>query len=399
MGYAILRAAKRDVRGTAAMLAHALRERPVPNAVRPPKGSPPLHAVVAGSSSSRDAQAHLRALKASAVALGQRWRADAVMSLDILVTVSPGDAARLTRPEMLSYLSDSLTFIKSHYSTAQVLTAVIHDDETTPHLQILLAPTDTRGYFAGSAMLGGPKDLTQLQDKFHDSVGVKYGLMRGERRSKATHIPVRKFYAALAKDPNLPAYVEVPPAPTWSDKLTGASDTIAKRRANAIAHNAAARKKIEALAGIAVKMHPSQIERASKRYRDAVQSEAKAHEQLRKSSDALDIARSLAAGAAHDRVYIEDRIKTLHTIDDKSRAQLIDKISALIDPHYVTQLSKQLGIKLTPGKPLCDQIRKGGAAVNLIDAANLLDKYTRGEIITSAKLAVENNYYNQAPKP
>ena len=396
MGYAILRAAKRDVRGTSAMLAHALRERPVHNAAKGPGAG---FTVIEGCRDSKSALSALRALKASAIALGQIWRKDAVTSLDLLVTVSPADAARMSRPEMLSYLRDSLTFIKSHYSTAQVLTAVIHDDETTPHLQILLAPTDQRGYFAGSAMLGGPKELSQLQDKFYDSVGVNYGLMRGERRSKATHIPIRRFYAALAKDPNLPAYVEVPPAPTWSDKLTGAGDKIAKRRASAIAHNAAARKKIEALAGIAVKMHPLQIERASKRYREAVQSEAKAHEQLRKSSDALDIARSLAASTAHDRVYIEDRIKTLHTIDDKSRAQLIDKISALIDPHYVTQLSKQLGVKLTPGKPLCDQIRKGGAAVSLIDAANLLDRYTRGEIITSAKLAIDNNYYNQAPKP
>lgn len=386
MGYAILRLEKRHKTGTAAMLRHALRERAVANALG--GGERPL--VLAGETSAAAAGARLDELLGRAAAAGQRLRRDQVTGVDVLVTLSPADADRLGRDGCRAYLRDALQWIRERWPSWQLLTAAVHTDETTPHLQALFAPTAEDGHFRGHAAVGGPRELQALQDAFHASVGAKYGLERGVRGSRARHVPVRTLYGAMSAGEAPPRLLDVPPAPSWRDRLLGRATRIEARRKKVLEHNKNERERILQHAKVGRMLHPALIERQSKKYRDAVQKEAQAAEKLRQAAEARDLAISLQHATARDRTMISERLQILGSLDEKSRAQLIDRITAYIDPHYVNQISKNIGVALTPGRALCDQIRRAGLAHSLIDAAELIDRATRGEIVVQAQRAIDD---------
>ena len=81
MGYAILRMEPRTIQGTAAMLRHALREAPVPNAE--PGAEPPQ--VLAGHGTAQAGMAVLRGMVEDCKA-AKRWQKSIKPVVDVLVT-------------------------------------------------------------------------------------------------------------------------------------------------------------------------------------------------------------------------------------------------------------------------------------------------------------------------
>ena len=373
MGYAILRVSKRDHRAAVAMSKHALREVHVANAV---EGAPKPD-VIAGESTTRGVLAALADLKAAAIASGQRWRKDQVEAVDLLVTTSRQDMARMTLEEQNSYFKRSLAWIAAQWPTARVLTAAVHRDETTPHMQVLLAPIDVRGRFAAKDLLGGPGDMSKMQDAFHDQVGRHYKLERGEKGSKATHVPVRTFYAhaaAVLSGKSQPLEeVPAPPESTWNAKLDGSYKKAKEEREAVIQRNNARitglkREQLQLRA-----MHPSQRELLATKYRAA-----KAME------DAAARDKSAAKAMQNDA---QERLQTAASLESQTRqlaqsagnifekaegAKLLDQVSKFIDPGTVNKVAQDLGIRLLPGRGLIDQMRKQGAAKDMLSAAHLL---------------------------
>jgi hypothetical protein len=384
MGYAILRADKCQHRKAGAMIAHALRERPVANAVD--GGKPPE--VIAGGADPKAVKEHLASLVQAAKDGGQRWRKDAVEVVDLLVTTSRIDMQQMDLGRQSSYFRDALAWIQHRWPAAKVLTAAIHRDESTPHMQVLLAPTDASGRFNAKMMLGGPAEMSKLQDAFHEAVGAKYGLSRGEKHSNARHVPVRQLYAAMATGAEPPKFVPVPtvPAePTLADKITGKAGEIeaARRKAEkdrqaALEHNKRERDKLHAQAARGRALHPKLVERMSDKYRAATRAEdaakkaqLEAQNQRQAARNDLVQAQALVQQARASEAAVAAKIDGIVLAD----AQAIDRFSRHWSREYVGRLAKDLGVELVAGKGILDQLRRHGLAKTVVEAAQKLDQW------------------------
>lgn len=80
----------------------------------------------------------------------------------------------------------------------------MHVDEGTSHLHVKVIPVVDGKLNASKFLAGSKYRLSELQDLYHEEVGKKYGMDRGERGSTAKHIEVSDFHknqaAALQRE-------------------------------------------------------------------------------------------------------------------------------------------------------------------------------------------------------
>ena len=74
-----------------------------------------------------------------------------------------------------------------------MISAVVHLDETTPHLHLNFVPINN-GRLSSKSLFDRQK-LAQLQTELWDQVGKKYGLYRGKSGSLATHVSAAEHRA------------------------------------------------------------------------------------------------------------------------------------------------------------------------------------------------------------
>jgi hypothetical protein len=101
-------------------------------------------------------------------------------------TASPEWFETHSREEMIAYFEDCLRFHDETYGRA--FNAVIHLDETTPHLQVISVPLieDAQGmHLSAKLVMGGRDDYRKRQDQFFEQVGKPHEMERGERRDPA----------------------------------------------------------------------------------------------------------------------------------------------------------------------------------------------------------------------
>jgi len=369
------------------MSVHALREVEVPNAIT----GAPKPEVLAGATTTPELMQRLKDGIALAKAQGgpQGFTKASVPVLDILVTTSRDDPARMGKAGQDSYFRKALDFLAEKFGgMANILTAVIHRDETTPHLSVLLMPLDrTTHRFSAAKMIRGPKGLSELQDEFHLQVGKQHGLLRGEKGSTAQHVPVRQLYAAMNAGESPPKLVPVPNAPGMVDRLKpGYAD---KKRAHevAIALNKKTYARLEKQAKTGRMLHPKMIERQAERYRAAVHLEASTKDNLVKAA-AIRKASAEDRKVAHELATIarkaeSDMIELAQTADrrwEKGGASVLDKWTRTMAPEMVARVAKQLGIELVAGRPLLDQMRRQGRGSTLIECADRLDRAIDGTL-------------------
>ena len=134
------------------------------------------------------------------------------------VTFSRDDGTRLTSASRTA-TQGCPDFLNARYGAENVLCAAIHRDETTSHLQVLIAARHEGGRLSSSKLMGNRTALSSLQDEFHESVAKPYRLLRGEKRTNAKHVPVRALYAAMNAGAELPDFRPVPPELTMGERL------------------------------------------------------------------------------------------------------------------------------------------------------------------------------------
>jgi len=389
MGYAILRIAPRKSLASAGkMLRHALREDKVPNAIE----SAPKPPVGAGYASSGEAMQALKAKIAAAREVRAGWQKHSTAALDILVTATRQDMLAMSLAEQNAFFTKALRFIQSRFGGSEnVLTAVIHRDESTPHMQVLIAPVDANGRFSASKMVGNRTQLSQLQDEFWESCGKPHNLERGNKRSGAHHIPIRAFYAALDEGRiEIPRYVEVPPAPGLVDRLRPGYQEKKKAHERALAHNAEVRKAVHAQAKVGRAVHPEQMARAANRYRRALDMERVVKGLKAEAQREQAVARKVVGDARGEHAKIEaakvrakadlgaleaTRSAVERTVEAGWHIGTIDSFSATVTPEYRAALAKDLGIPLRPGK-LLDQVRRGLGLRSGLEAAQAIERAT-----------------------
>ena len=213
MNYGILKVSKvKGINGVIWAGKHNTRERDTPNA-DPDKT--PSNTILVGAKDSSQLAAMWRD-RASVVE--RKIKKDAVSAIEYVITASPEawKSGKLND----RYLEAGLDWVTKRHGKENILQAVIHRDETSPHLHVLVIPiqktmkkytsrskvdgawitgeTTERPVAALTAKpwLNGRRMLQEMQTAFHDAVGAVYGLIRGEKRERPTYQEIRAWAAA-----------------------------------------------------------------------------------------------------------------------------------------------------------------------------------------------------------
>lgn len=89
------------------------------------------------------------------------------------------------------FFSDCTEFFAERYGKENVVSAVVHLDESTPHFHFNLMPV-TGGRLCAKELFDRTA-LRELQTDFYEVVGKKYGLKRGKEGSTAKHLDTVAF--------------------------------------------------------------------------------------------------------------------------------------------------------------------------------------------------------------
>lgn len=304
------------------MLRHALREDVPANAIE----GAPRPELLAGQATAREGMQCVRQAVQEAKD-AKKWQKSVKPVLDVLVTFSRDDLARLSKADQDAYFADALRFVGKAFGGDQnVLAAVVHRDESTPHMQVLMLAQHADKRLSSSRYMGNRANLSALQDDFHAAVGAKYGLQRGQKRSAAKHVPVRALYGAMNAGAEPPSFKEVPPEPSIGERLRMNGydkEARAKARQEAIEHNAAERARVLEQAKAGRQMHPSLIAHQASRYREATRQADLATKQAQEATQK-------AAEATKATATVENYLDKVIKRTEARQAELV-QVNADID--------------------------------------------------------------------
>lgn len=126
-------------------------------------------------------------------AAGAKARSNSVLALDTIYTASPQFFQERTNAENDQFFQDCLKFHNEHFG--HIISAVVHYDETTPHLHVISVPLTKDGRLSARDVIGNKAKMTKTQDQFFEQVGRGYGLGRGihmDGQKKKQHISAQE---------------------------------------------------------------------------------------------------------------------------------------------------------------------------------------------------------------
>lgn len=124
---------------------------------------------------------------------GAKARSNSVLALDTIYTASPQFFQERTNAENDKFFQDCLKFHNEHFG--HIISAVVHYDETTPHLHIISVPLTQDGRLSARDVIGNKAKMSKTQDAFFEQVGKSYGLERGihmDGQEKRQHISAQE---------------------------------------------------------------------------------------------------------------------------------------------------------------------------------------------------------------
>lgn len=126
--------------------------------------------------------------------LGLSPRKDAVVMNSFVFGSDKTFFDGLAKVEQYNFFSDCYKFFAERYGEENIIAAVVHLDETTPHMHLNLMPITSDGRLCSKQLFDKPQ-LQKLQTDFYEEVGKKYGLQRGKEGSQRKHLSTAEFKA------------------------------------------------------------------------------------------------------------------------------------------------------------------------------------------------------------
>ena len=99
-----------------------------------------------------------------------------------------------------AYFQRAADFLIDRVGRENIVSAMVHMDEKTPHLHLVFVPLTKDNRLCAKEIIGNRANLTKWQDDFHACMVEQYpDLERGESASKTgrKHIPTRLFKQAV----------------------------------------------------------------------------------------------------------------------------------------------------------------------------------------------------------
>lgn len=150
--------------------------------------------------------------------IGAKVKENSVLAVDLVLTTSPeffqNDGQTWHRnskikPEFQKKIDDwvatQIEFVKQEFGESAIKSAVLHLDETTPHIHFLLTPEETKEVKFKNRHGAGSKVTTSLNadrwnpnfwKKFltnYGKVNKKFGLKKGEEGSMSENVSIKEF--------------------------------------------------------------------------------------------------------------------------------------------------------------------------------------------------------------
>ena len=201
MAYAILRFAKHKGGASKALSAHHERTKEIyasnPD-IDPSRTAQNFHLVTPQWSYEQE-------IKHRVQMAGCRVRKDSVKFVDTLVTVSP-EFAQAHEAEMKEYFTRAFAFLKERVGEDNIISAVVHMDEKTPHLHLCFVPLTKDGRLSAKEILGNKKAMIRWQDDFYACMAERWPeLERGTPavETKRKHLTPQWYKAVTAMDAKL----------------------------------------------------------------------------------------------------------------------------------------------------------------------------------------------------
>lgn len=188
MSYAVVHMQKINAGAIRGIQSHINREHePHTNPDVDPARTPENYALVESRNFYRDVQHIIRthAPKTKTV------RKDAVLACNFIVTSDHGFFQQLPPDRQRAFFQDAVDWFANRYGKNLILSAVVHMDETTPHLHLSLVPIKD-GRLAAKNLFT-KSELRELQTAFVEDVGATYGLQRGLEGSNRGHLTELQF--------------------------------------------------------------------------------------------------------------------------------------------------------------------------------------------------------------
>ena len=124
---------------------------------------------------------------------GIKPRKDAVLMCSFVITSDGDYFKKLSFEKENQFFADATVYFARRYGRENIISAVVHKDETTPHLHLNLIPISNGRLCAKDLFC--QQSLRELQSDFYEKVGKKYGLERGKENSHSKHLSTAEFKA------------------------------------------------------------------------------------------------------------------------------------------------------------------------------------------------------------
>ena len=128
--------------------------------------------------------------------VGCRTRKDSVVMQDSICTASPEFFKGKTSRQKEDFFRMAYKFYVKTFGEENILSAVVHLDERTPHMHVCFVPITKDGKLSSKTVIGGPAGLVKLQDDFYSHMLYKFPeLQRGipKRITHRKHLPTYLF--------------------------------------------------------------------------------------------------------------------------------------------------------------------------------------------------------------
>lgn len=138
----------------------------------------------------------------SQLPLTRAVRKDAIVMAQVLITSDKSFFDSLSREKQKEFFKDSYNFLAEWYGKENIVSAVVHMDEKTPHMHFNFIPVTPDSRLSAKELLT-PKTLGKQHDDFYREIGNKYGLDRGEKGGNKSHLETKEYKELMSKYENI----------------------------------------------------------------------------------------------------------------------------------------------------------------------------------------------------
>lgn len=94
----------------------------------------------------------------------------------------------------------NIEWLKKTFGEQNIISAVLHLDEVTPHIHAVIVPLDENGRLNAKKIIGGPQGMREKMEDYGDLMNKEFGFRKPTPHRVAKSIDINTFNSELAKE-------------------------------------------------------------------------------------------------------------------------------------------------------------------------------------------------------